>query len=196
MRRAFVILLVAIAAAAGCTSTPAPKAPFFSSPTTSVPPPPPPRPQVTVPNLAGKTTKQAKAALSSLGLVPAKKARISWLAGPGRVYSQSQSAGQMVNVGVRVSFTIAKIVAARAGCPRALGNPWAYTFVACGSVITHPAGGFCIFVVDKLSTFCIGEFYSANGYVMECRDGTFGKSGGISGSCSSHNGNWRPLYKP
>jgi hypothetical protein len=30
--------------------------------------------------------------------------------------------------------------------------------------------------------------------VTECRDGTFSKSGGISGSCSGHGGNGRTLY--
>jgi hypothetical protein len=31
---------------------------------------------------------------------------------------------------------------------------------------------------------------------MECNDGMYGKSGGISGSCSYHGGNWQPLFKP
>ena len=30
--------------------------------------------------------------------------------------------------------------------------------------------------------------------IIQCRDGTFGKSGGIQGSCSGHGGNVRALY--
>jgi hypothetical protein len=31
--------------------------------------------------------------------------------------------------------------------------------------------------------------------VIQCKDGTFSKSGGVRGSCSSHGGNGRTLYQ-
>jgi hypothetical protein len=43
---------------------------------------------------------------------------------------------------------------------------------------------------------CIKTFWNGSGYVMECHDGMYSKSGGRSGSCSYHGGNWRPLYAP
>jgi hypothetical protein len=43
---------------------------------------------------------------------------------------------------------------------------------------------------------CEGEFSTEPGYIVECADGTFGHAGGISGSCSSHGGNRRPLLRP
>jgi hypothetical protein len=35
---------------------------------------------------------------------------------------------------------------------------------------------------------CIGDFESEPGYVVECADGTYSHSGGISGACSHHGG--------
>ncbi|MDP9301978.1 MAG: PASTA domain-containing protein [Actinomycetota bacterium] len=67
------------------------------------------------------------------------------------------------------------------------GNPWCYTFES-GSYISHPPADFCSYFD------CISSFWSGSGYVIECQDGWFSKSGGISGSCSSHGGNWRYLY--
>jgi hypothetical protein len=66
-------------------------------------------------------------------------------------------------------------------------NPWGYNFKP-GKLIYSPPGAFC----DYFN--CIANFWNGNGYVMECQDATFSKSGGISGSCSHHSGNWRPLY--
>jgi len=66
-------------------------------------------------------------------------------------------------------------------------NPWGYNFSK-GSYIYDPPSGFCSYFA------CIDNFWNGRGYVMECRDATYSKSGGISGSCSHHGGNWRPLY--
>jgi hypothetical protein len=67
-------------------------------------------------------------------------------------------------------------------------NPWGYNFVK-GNYIYTPQGAFC----DYFN--CIPSFWtSTNGYVMECQDARFSHSGGVSGSCSQHGGNWRPLY--
>jgi hypothetical protein len=54
-------------------------------------------------------------------------------------------------------------------------------------VITAPPADFCTYFA------CIANFWNGRGYVMQCHDATFSKSGGISGSCSSHGGNSRAL---
>lgn len=67
-------------------------------------------------------------------------------------------------------------------------NPWGYNFCGRGSVISNPPASFCD-VFD-----CIASFWeSTNGYVMQCEDLMFSHSGGRSGSCSHHGGNYRAL---
>jgi hypothetical protein len=66
-------------------------------------------------------------------------------------------------------------------------NPWGYNFTA-GNVIYSPPGAFCSYFS------CSGNFWNGRGYVMECQDGMYSKSGGIHGSCSYHGGNWQALY--
>jgi hypothetical protein len=68
-------------------------------------------------------------------------------------------------------------------------NPWGYNFTS-GHYISSVPSGFCTYFA------CINNFYNGRGYVMECHDGMYSKSGGISGSCSHHGGNWRPLLAP
>jgi len=65
-------------------------------------------------------------------------------------------------------------------------NPWGYNFSS-GSYIYSPPGSFCSYFR------CINNFWNGIGYVMECQDGMYSKSGGHSGSCSYHGGNLRPL---
>ena len=77
-------------------------------------------------------------------------------------------------------------VANTCGAP---SNPWGYTFCS-GSTITNPPSNFC----DVFSP-CINNFWNGRGYVEQCQDGSYSKSGGISGSCSYHGGNRRPLYQ-
>lgn len=72
-------------------------------------------------------------------------------------------------------------------CQGVNGNPWCYDFSP-GNVISHPPAAFCQYFS------CISSFWSGQGYVMECQDTLYSKSGGRSGSCSHHSGNWRPLY--
>jgi hypothetical protein len=67
------------------------------------------------------------------------------------------------------------------------GNPWGYNFDP-GSFIYSPPTTFCNYFN------CIANFWNGRGYVMQCIDGAFGKSGGIQGSCSHHGGNSRPLF--
>jgi len=67
------------------------------------------------------------------------------------------------------------------------GNPWGYTF-AQGKLITAPPVAFCSYFS------CNPGFSKGVGYVVECQDGTYEKSGGVIGSCVKHGGSLRPLY--
>jgi hypothetical protein len=66
-------------------------------------------------------------------------------------------------------------------------NPWGYNFSP-GSLIYNPPSNFCGYFN------CIASFWNGRGFVNECYDGSYSKSGGIRGDCSSHDGEWRPLY--
>lgn len=68
-------------------------------------------------------------------------------------------------------------------------NPWGYNFCS-GSYISTPPGSFCSYFS------CIGNFPNGRGYVIQCQDSMFSKSGGIQGSCSHHGGNRRALFAP
>ena len=68
------------------------------------------------------------------------------------------------------------------------GNPWCYNFTP-GSLIYSPPASFCTYFA------CIQSFWNGSGYVVECQDTMYSKSGGHSGSCSHHGGNLRPLYR-
>ena len=67
------------------------------------------------------------------------------------------------------------------------GNPWGYDFMA-GSLITNPPSNFCSYFA------CISSFWNGSGYVIECQDGNYSKSGGRSGECSRHGGYLKTLY--
>lgn len=69
------------------------------------------------------------------------------------------------------------------------GNPWCYNFQCCNT-ISSPPSNFCAYFS------CIASFWNGNGYVEECQDGSYSKSGGISGSCSHHGGDLRALLQP
>ena len=71
----------------------------------------------------------------------------------------------------------------------AAANPWGYNFCS-GSLVSSPPSDFCTYFG------CIAKFWNGAGYVVQCGDLTFSKSGGRSGSCSQHGGNYRPLYAP
>lgn len=68
-------------------------------------------------------------------------------------------------------------------------NPWGYNFTCC-QLIYSPPSGFCSYFA------CIENFWNGVGYVIQCQDSMFSKSGGRSGSCSHHSGNGRKLYAP
>lgn len=68
-------------------------------------------------------------------------------------------------------------------------NPWGYNFNCCNYIYSPPSN-FCSYFS------CINNFWNGVGYVMECQDGMYSKSGGRSGSCSWHGGNLRALLAP
>lgn len=71
------------------------------------------------------------------------------------------------------------------------GNPWGYSFSASGGkLITQPNAAFC----TSGYFHCISSFSKGKGYVVECQDGLYSKSGGKSGSCSKHGGDLQTLY--
>ncbi|HEU5381191.1 MAG TPA: hypothetical protein VFV38_37680 [Ktedonobacteraceae bacterium] len=67
------------------------------------------------------------------------------------------------------------------------GNPWCYDFSP-GNLIYSPPAGFCGYFN------CISSFWSGSGFVNECNDGTYSKSGGHRGDCSHYGGEQQPLY--
>lgn len=73
--------------------------------------------------------------------------------------------------------------------PAVNGNPWCYNWTG-SKLIYSPASAFCSYFA------CITTFWNGKGYVIQCVDGTFSKSGGIQGQCSQHGGYKRTLYKP
>lgn len=74
------------------------------------------------------------------------------------------------------------LVCTDAGC-----NPWGYSFEP-GNLIYNPPSDFCGYFA------CIKSFWNGSGYVVECQDKMYSLSGGNSGACSYHGGEWRPLY--
>lgn len=71
----------------------------------------------------------------------------------------------------------------------AADNPWGYNFCG-GKQITAPPADFCTYFS------CIGNFPNGVGYVVQCRDGEFSRSGGRPGVCSYHGGEGLTLYAP
>jgi hypothetical protein len=70
-------------------------------------------------------------------------------------------------------------------------NPWGYNFCDyySGNTIANPPSNFCSYFT------CLASFWTqTNGYVAECVDTKYSHSGGVQGACSSHGGEWRPLW--
>jgi hypothetical protein len=73
-------------------------------------------------------------------------------------------------------------------CDGTLISDVCYTFTG-GSLVYSPVLDFCSYFS------CISNFGNGAGYVVQCNDGVFSKSGGRPGSCSGHGGNMRPIYQ-
>lgn len=75
------------------------------------------------------------------------------------------------------------------------GNPWCYTFSGpmAHQVIYNPNAAFC----DGQYFTCVSDFWTADrGYVVECANGVYSHSGGVSGACSRDGGVSATLYQP
>jgi hypothetical protein len=68
-------------------------------------------------------------------------------------------------------------------------NPYRYNFTCCRE-ITNPPAEFCIYFR------CISSFWDGRGYVVQCYDELYSKSGGLQGACSGHAGVYRKLLGP
>jgi hypothetical protein len=139
-----------------------------------------------VPSLVGTSLAEARSRLASRDLRAGPVAREASTKAKGIVLRQGIKAGKRVPADRRVKLVVVG--------PHACGsplNPWCYSVSGGGSLIYRAPLDLC-FWID-----CIPSFSSySNGYVIQCADGEFSHSGGVSGSCSSHGGNWRPLYAP
>jgi hypothetical protein len=60
--------------------------------------------------------------------------------------------------------------------------------LTCGNFVYAPPSDFCAHFS------CIDNFWNGHGYVVQCVDGMFSKSGGIYLPCNYHGGVWRPIY--
>lgn len=132
-------------------------------------------------SLLGLMLRLAVAALLAIFLCGSAAAPESAPVGAFSVTSAQQSAVPVVS--------LAASSATRAH-PGVNGNPWGYNYSCC-RLITHPPRAICHYF------HCIPSFRrQTRGYVEQCQDGTISHSGGRRGSCSSHGGNLRPLYRP
>ena len=53
--------------------------------------------------------------------------------------------------------------------------------------VSHPDAGVCTYFP------CIASFWDGTGYMAECADGNYSMSGGLTGACSRHGGELRPV---
>jgi hypothetical protein len=139
-----------------------------------------------VPHLEGLSFTKAKRLLRAQHLRLGNVVKRASVESEQTVLIQRIRAGRTLDPGERVGVVIA--------FPHVCGsplNPWCYSVFGGSGVIYNPPFRLC----DYLP--CITSFWSStNGYVIQCADGQFSHSGGVSGSCSSHGGNGRPLYRP
>jgi len=139
-----------------------------------------------VPSLVGLSLAEARTRLSSKSLRLGPIGKVASTEDKGVVLRQGVKPRKRVPAGFRVRVVIVS--------PHVCGsplNPWCFSVAGGGSVIYNPPFDLCSWID------CIASFWDyTNGYVIQCADGEFSHSGGVSGSCSSHGGNWRPLYRP
>jgi hypothetical protein len=139
------------------------------------------QPFLRIPSVVGLPVSKARDALRQ-DFSPAVNGEVCSTSPKNTVLSQSPQKGTEARSDRTVGLVISK-------GPGLYGNPWAYDF-DCRNLISNPPSSFCSFFP------CIDNFWYEGGYVIQCVDGWFSQAGGISGSCSSHGGNKRPLLAP
>jgi hypothetical protein len=139
-----------------------------------------------IPRLTGLSRQDARATLRDRKLVVGRVREVASTKPQGTVLSQSKAIGRVVAPGTKVNLKVVD--------PHVCGaplNPWCFSVNVGGSIIYRAPADLCLYIN------CITTFWSStDGYVIQCGDGAFSHSGGVSGSCSSHGGNRRPLYRP
>src|SRR5262249_7650952 len=71
----------------------------------------------------------------------------------------------------------------------ARANPFGLTLCASAQLVYSPPSGVCDYF------HCISSFAGGKGYTIECKDGTYSKSGGRDGVCNGHRGPGHPVRK-
>jgi len=66
-------------------------------------------------------------------------------------------------------------------------NPYGYNLCGNGHLVKDPPVGICTYFD------CIDNFWNGRGYMVECEDGRYSMSGGISGACRYHGGESSPV---
>jgi hypothetical protein len=135
--------------------------------------------RVEVPAVVGHKLLTAKELFRARGLRIRVHLQVTSNSQAGTILKSTPRAHSLVKPRTRVLVIVAKACVT--------SNPWCYDFSP-GKYIYSPPANFCSFFG------CIANFWNGSGYVIQCWDGEFSKSGGISGSCSYHGGNYRPLY--
>jgi PASTA domain len=141
-----------------------------------------------VPDVTGEKLASAKRTLRRGNFPVGRVTRRESRKPAGTVLAQAPSAGTSARPGRSIALMVAKSPPPVRG---ANNNPWGFNFACCSFIFqAQTPSAFCSYFA------CEGEFSTEPGYIVECADGTFGHAGGISGSCSSHGGNRRPLLRP
>jgi hypothetical protein len=139
-----------------------------------------------VPEFVGMTLAEAQRAARKLGLSLVVTRKASQAAAK-TVLRQRVDPRKRVPAGTEITVTVVS--------PHVCGgpplNPWCFTFAGGGSLIYDAPATLCEYF------YCIPSFWeSTAGYVIRCADGSLSHSGGRPGSCSGHDGNGSPLYRP
>lgn len=125
-----------------------------------------------VPHIAGLSVRAAKRKLRHVFLHPVIRDKTSTLP-KNTVIAQGIAPGKTVPGGTNVRVVV--VTPHVCGYPL---NPYCFSVTSGGSLIYSPPADLCTYLS------CIPSFWSStSGYVIQCADGEFSHSGGVSGSC-------------
>jgi hypothetical protein len=179
------LLLISCTTATTPSVPPVPATGISTESPRPIPPPEPTLGQIT--GLQLRTAKRRVHALKA-GLT-IKVVRRASSRPSGTVLMQSPAPGSLVVIGTVIRLVVAKPKPPPPQYPAVSGNPWDYNFSCCNFIYSPPPS-----LCDYIS--CIPSFWDGSGYVVQCVDGEFSKSGGRQGACSYHGGESRALLAP
>lgn len=107
---------------------------------------------------------------------------------PSAEASPSPSVVAVVITSAPAAVHSTQAASAKSSTCGAPNNPYGYNFCGRGGYVTSPSADICSYFD------CIANFFNGHGYMVECNDGTYSMSGGISGACSYHGGEDRAVY--